>query len=347
MLRKFRKIVQKIPFRLVITLNMYAENYFVKNSSRSIKPLGGTNKRIPTNKLIKLYKEEDLSIMQEMVKNLTLETMKKKYSQEENQNTCIYIDESLFKIPLPIGDRSETVQDLSSTLMGTRFPVEGEIIRLFLQWGNGLPAQHLDMDLSCRVAYEDGSDFCSYSQLVIPGCKHSGDIQYIPHKVGTAEYIDIDMSVLADRGAKYVTFTCNAYSNGSITPNLVVGWMNSQYPMKISRSGLAYNPVDVQHQVRITNTLSKGLVFGTLDVEKREVIWLEMSFDGQLTSNLDLKGIEVLLQKLDAKIKIGEILQLKAEAQNLTLVNEKDKADEVYDHDWVLDMTKVTKCLID
>ena len=35
----------------------------------------------------------------------------------------------------------------------------------------------------------------------------------------------------------------NAYSNGAISPNMVVGWMNSAYPMKISEKiGVAYNP---------------------------------------------------------------------------------------------------------
>ena len=29
--------------------------------------------------------------------------------------------------------------------MGTRFPVEGDAVRLFLQWGKGLHAQHLTL----------------------------------------------------------------------------------------------------------------------------------------------------------------------------------------------------------
>ena len=78
--------------------------------------------------------------------------------------------------------------------MGTRFPVEGDTVRLFMQWGAGLSAQHLDMDLSCSVAYETRQEFCSYSQLTIAGCQHSGDIRSIPEKVGTAEYIDLNLA---------------------------------------------------------------------------------------------------------------------------------------------------------
>ena len=43
------------------------------------------------------------------------------------------------------------------------------------------------------VIYEDHTERCSYNQLTIQGCQHSGDILEIPNKVGTAEYIDIDV----------------------------------------------------------------------------------------------------------------------------------------------------------
>ena len=52
--------------------------------------------------------------------------------------------------------------------------------------------------------------------------------------VGTAEYIELSMPELEKANAKYVTFTCNAYSVGALSPNLVVGWMDSANPMKIS-----------------------------------------------------------------------------------------------------------------
>jgi hypothetical protein len=280
--------------------------------------------------------------MQAMVQDLSLEVIKHNLSKVVNINKTMYIDEGLYGIPIAIGDRNEQIQDLPNALMGTRFKVEGDVVRLFLQWGEGLPAQHLDMDLSCRVAYEGRDEYCSYSQLTIPGCKHSGDIQGIPHMVGTAEYIDVDVNVLRKRGAKYVSFTCNAYSNGSLTPNLVVGWMNSQFPMKISSSGVAYDPTAVQHQVRITQTLMKGMVFGVLDVEKAEIVWLEMAFGGQIVQNLNVSGVEALINKLDAKLKIGELLALKAEVQELEIVSDAETADEVYDMNWALNTAEVS-----
>lgn len=343
----FRSVLDKVPARLIFTLNMYAESYFVKGQSRAVKPLGGLNKKIPVNQWLELYSDESLKEIQKMVQGLSLEVIKKKLGSIPNDNETIYIAKGLENIPIAIGDRSEQLQDLPGAQMGTRFPVEGSKVRLFLQWGEGLKAQHLDMDLSCNVIYENRNEFCSYSQLVIPGCKHSGDIQRIPHLTGTAEYIEIDLKVLQKNKAKYVCFTCNAYTNGSLEPNLVVGWMNSAHRMKISKSGVAYDPTTVQHQVRVKRSLSKGMVFGVLDVAKAEIIWLEMGFGGQIVQNMSSSTVEALMIKLDAKLKLAELLELKAEIQSLTKVEDPELADEVYDLNWAMDTAAVSALFLD
>lgn len=343
----FTEVIDKVPARLIFTLNMYAQNYFDVTMQRSVKPLGGTTKRIPPNQILKLYDENHLEQMKLKIEDLCVIAMKKRFSAIENSNKSIYIDPQLFNIPVSIGDRSESIQDLPVALMGTKFPVEGNEIRLFMQWGKDMPAQHLDMDLSCNIAYEFGSDFCSFSNLSTTGCNHSGDIRSIPNKVGTAEYININLDELTRANAKFVTFTCNAYSNGSISPNLVVGWMNSKFPMRISeKTGVAYDPSCVQHQVRITQNTTKGLVFGVLDVANREIIWLEMTFAGQVVQGLDYKGVQAMLSKLKFKLNIGELLILKAEAQNLEVID-NENADEVYDLKWAMNTALVTQLLVD
>lgn len=341
----FKEIIDKVPTRLIFTLNMYAENYFDKKAIRSVKPLGGTSKRIPANKMLQLYRDEDLLKMQALINDLTLESLRLNFSKVKTEAKTIFIEEQLFSIPLAIGDRCEHLQDLPEALPGTKFKVQGDTIRLFLQWGVGLPAQHLDMDLSSVIIYENRTDICSYSQLVTTGCKHSGDIQRIQDKIGAAEYIDLNLNELTEAGAKYVSFACNAYTMGSISPNAVVGWMNSEFEMKIAKSGVAFNPTDVQHQIRIKKSLSKGLVFGVLDVQSREITWLEMSFGGQIAQNIDASTLDALFRKLNAKLKIGAILQLKAEVQGLKIVDIAELADEVYDASWFLDLGNVNQLL--
>jgi hypothetical protein len=98
--------------------------------------------------------------------------------------------------------------------------------------------------------------------------------------------------------------------------------------------------------VRVTQNVAKGLVFGVLDVAKREIIWLEMTFGGQVVQGLDCKGVQALLAKLSSKLNIGSLLQLKAEAQGLT-ITEDENADEVYTAQWAMNAAAVTQLLVD
>jgi hypothetical protein len=346
-LAAFAKTAEQIPARLLLTLNSYAKTYFDKSCNRVVKPLGGVSKVISPNRLLALYSPDQLQEMIDSIEELCLKIIKKRFEAQRNGNTSIFIDPSLYFMPLPIGDRTESIQDFPSALMGTRFALEGNTVRLFMQWGKGLPKQHLDMDLSCQIAYPNKIEVCSYYQLTTTGAQHSGDIRSIPDQVGTAEYIELKLDTLQKAGAQYVSFTCNAYSNGSITPNLVVGWMNAAYPMKIStENGIAYDPSCVQHQIKIGKTLTKGLLFGVLDVARKEIIWMEKSFVGQTVASLDTKGIKAMLAKLEAKTTVGKMLLLKAEAQSLTLVDSAENADEVYDRTWAMNVASVSQLLI-
>ncbi len=332
----FKEIIDQVPTRLLFTLNMYADLYFSKEGKRSVQTILGTRVEIPKHPLvIESYNEAQLAEMKAKIEDLCLWTIQHQFAKEENKNHFIYIDPQLYHIPLPIGDRSHNVHDFNATLMGTRFPLEGNEIRLFMQWGKDLPAQHLDMDLSCRIVYQDRTDTCYFHNLTTLGCQHSGDIRSIPDKVGTAEYINIDVNTLRQHKAKYVTFVCNAYSNGALSPNLVVGWMDSKHKMKVSeRTGVAYDPSTVIHQVRITQPLQKGLLFGVLDVEAKEIIWMELPFQGQVVQTLSISGVKTLLEKLNSKLTIGKLLKLKAKAQGLQIENDPTLADEVYDMQW-------------
>ncbi|EJU26715.1 prokaryotic RING finger family 4 [Capnocytophaga sp. CM59] len=335
-LSAFKEIIDQVPTRLLFTLNTYADLYFSKEGKRSVQTILGTRVEIPKHPLVvESYNEEQLAEMKAKIEDLCLWTIQHQFAKEENKNHFIYIDPQLYHIPLPIGDRSHNVHDFNATLMGTRFPLEGNEIRLFMQWGKDLPAQHLDMDLSCRIIYKDRTDICYFGQLTTLGCQHSGDIRSIPDKIGTAEYINIDVNTLRQHKAKYVTFVCNAYSCGALSPNLVVGWMDSKYKMKVSeRTGVAYDPSAVIHQVRITQPLQKGLLFGVLDVEAKEIIWMELPFQGQVAQALSISGVNALLEKLNSKFTIGNLLKLKAEAQGLQIENDPTLADEVYDMQW-------------
>lgn len=347
-LAAFEEIADKMPARLLLSLGNAAESYFDPKEVRLARPITGVTRQIKPNKLLALYDDEARKAMTEAVNDLYKASMARRFAARQTEAKTIFIDPALYNIPVSVGDRSATVQDASCALMGTRFAVEGDAVRLFLQWGKGLHAQHLDMDLSARVTLPNGQIAeCAYYNLTCAGAKHSGDIRSIPEMVGTAEYIELSLPELEAADAKYVTFTCNAYSAGALSPNLVVGWMDSAYPMKISEEkGVAYDPSCVQHTVRISEgNLSKGLVFGVLDVAKREIIWLEMPFTAQTLRGANSESIETLLRKLEAKLSVGELLDMKAKAQKLTSVENADEADEAYTYEWALNPAEVTELL--
>ena len=344
----FEEIADKLPARLLLSLGNAAETYFDPKEVRLARPITGVTHKIEPNKLLALYDDDARKAMVDAVDGLYKASMARRFAAQGTEAKTIFIDSSLYNIPVSVGDRSTTIQDTSCALMGTRFPVEGDAVRLFLQWGKGLHAQHLDMDLSARIALANGKvSECAYYSLRCVGAKHSGDIRSIPEMVGTAEYIELSLPELENAGAKYVTFTCNAYSVGALSPNLVVGWMDSANPMKISeKKGVAYDPSCVQHMVRISEgNLSKGLVFGVLDVAKHEIIWLEMPFTSQTLRGANSEAIEALLHKLEAKLSIGQLLDMKAKAQNLIVVENVEDADEAYTYEWALNPADVTMLL--
>ena len=347
-LAAFNEVADKLPARLLLSLGNAAESYFNPKVERLARPITGVTHKIGSNKLLRFYDNTERQAMVAHVDELYRASMARRFAAQQTEAKTIFIDPALYNIPVSIGDRSTTVQDLSCALMGTRFPVEGDAVRLFLQWGKGLHAQHLDMDLSAQIALKNGRiEECAYFNLTCVGAQHSGDIQCIPEMVGTAEYIELSLPELEAADAKYVTFTCNAFSVGALVPNLVFGWMDSANPMEVSEeNGVAYDPSCVQHMVRISEgNLSKGLVFGVLDVAKREIIWLEMPFTAQTIMGLDHKTVTALLNKLQSKLSVGELLDMKAKAQNLTLVERAEEADEAYTYEWALNPADVSKLL--
>lgn len=348
----FRQILDKVPSRLILSLANAADLYFDTESARIARPLTGSTKRIDHNKKLENFTPEQRDELRREIWGLYKEAMTSRFKAEDisGTNGKMFIDKALFDIPVSIGDRSSSIQDTSAALQGTCFQVEGDAVRLFMQWGVGLKAQHLDMDLSVAICYKDGHrEDCGYFNLSLPGAKHSGDIRNIPNQVGTAEYIELSLPELQETGAKYVAFSCNAYSYGAISPNLMVGWMNSAYPMALSdKTGVAYDPSTVQHIVRISESnLDKGLIFGVLDVDERQITWLEMPFTSQVVTKMDTSALGSLLRRLKNKLKVGELLQLKAQAQGLTLTDNPEEADEKlrYTYTWALDASAVSKLL--
>lgn len=68
-------------------------------------------------------------------------------------------------------------------------------------------------------------------------------------------------------------------------------------------------------------------------------------FVGQTVTTLNAQTIENYLDKLDAKTSMGELLAIKAKAQQLEIVDTPE-ADEVYTREWAMNSAAVSKLLI-
>lgn len=348
-LSAFLEVSDSLPPRLLYSLGNAAETYFDISLPRQVRTITGIHVFLKPHRLLAACTPGGRLRMAEAVKSVYKEALARHYARLPQAGKTMYVDPRLDDIPVAVADRTATVQDTSCALPGTMFPVEGDAVRLFMQWGEGLPAQHLDMDLSCRICFDDGkAEACAFYRLQATGARHSGDIREIPDRVGTAEYIELQLSELQAAKVRHVVFTCNAYSCGDLSPHLVVGWMDADKPMRVSeRNGVAYDPSCVRHRVRISESnLSKGLVFGILFVESREIMWLEMPIEGQTVLSLRDGAVETFVEHLRRKIKVGEMLRLKAQAQGMTLVERPDEADERYDYAWAADPVAVAAVLL-
>lgn len=341
-----RPVAGKVPLRLLMSLLNHAARYLDPTMQRLVSPLGDAPRLIAGPAAVKTLPATTREGLLGALEDFALSEMQRRFAMVPSAGNTVWIDPALHRMPLPIGERSDNVQELPAPLMGARFPVEGEVVRLFMTWGQGMAAQHLDMDLSAAVIYEDRTERCYFGMKTIAGCQHSGDIQSIPEQVGTAEYIDVDVAKLAELGALHVVFTCNAWTRGELTPNLVLGWMSSAFPMEISATtGVAYDPSCVQQQIRITSSLAKGLAFGVLDVRAREVVWAELVFDGAMVHNLNYQAVKALLSRLEGRLSMGHVLVLRAAAQGVRVVDRREEADEVFDARWGLDSAGVMRLL--
>lgn len=343
----FSSVMHQVPLRLIFSLGSHAEEYFSDND-RAIKTITGKTKTIPPNAMVQAYPRDEINRLIERVKTLSIERLRMHYAENPEPGVKVYIAPELDSMVLPIGDRSDSVQAFSSALQGTRFPLEGDKVRLFLNWGEGLDAAPIDLDLSARIIYPDHIEDCAYYSLSPTGALHSGDIREIPDKVGTAEYIELDVPMLRKNGAKYVVFIANHYSGGTLNVNTRVGWMDSKYPMAVSNeTGVAYDPSTVQHMVKVApKSMTRSLVFGLLDIDANDIVWLEIGSDGQTAFHFDVETVPAMMRRLLSKPTVGATLRLMAEARGMTIADSPSDADRVYDREWGLDVPRVIATLL-
>lgn len=126
------------------------------------------------------------------------------------------IDEALADLIAPFAARSASTA-LADLPRGSSQPLpDGKSLRLFLHWMEQ-PDQRVDLDLSLSV-YDDDWNFlglCDYTHLRLGDTAgvHSGDLTSAPPPLGASEFVDLDLTALADLGARYLVPVVFSYNN--------------------------------------------------------------------------------------------------------------------------------------
>lgn len=359
-IREFNTVAHLIPMRMLINLVKNARDYFdCSKYKREVRIITGETVQIPLNEHVAHLDEAQCEKMKSLVESSVLIFLRAKYAENPEPGRKIYIDPELDTMVFPLFSRSDMIQDVMAVPPGTKLKVEGDKVRVFLHWGKNMPAQAIDLDLSVAIlTLRELAAYCAFFSLDTPGAKHSGDMRMIPDKVGTAEYIELNLRKLHKSGARKVLFYASNYTKGAIRSNAMVGWMTTDKPMTVDGStGVAYDPSTVQFMLKIPDEmLAKGLFFGVLDIESREITYIEAQCDGKTISDVSdefsFEGLVALCEAYKNSLSIGDALRMLADARGMTVLSELPSDPEqisevtVYDRAWALDQTLVRSLLI-
>ena len=187
----------------------------------------------------------------------------------------IYLDESMRKIALPL---QEAASSAGSGVLpkGTRLPMpEGKKLRCFTYW-----EKVNDIDLSCFGVLENGRSIefswrTAWENTGGDAISFSGD-QTSGYR-GGSEYFDIDPEAFREQypDVKYIVFADNVYSDLYFSDC----FCKAGYMIRDKEdNGEVFEPKTVKTSFRI-DTKSRYAILFALDLETREVVWLNLAMD--------------------------------------------------------------------
>ncbi|SEK15658.1 MULTISPECIES: TerD family protein [unclassified Variovorax] len=207
-----------------------------------------------------------------------------------------HVDAALRNYLVPFSQRSAS-KALRTLVRGSRLPMpDANIVRLFLWWKNGRARTDIDLSAALFTARYKYIDVLAYYNLKSYGGVHSGDIVDAPR--GAAEFIDLDVALLREKGVRYVVSSINSFTSQAFCdlPECFAGWMSRT----AAGSGEIFEPSTVVDRVDVAadTTICLPAIF---DLEAREVIWADIALKkSPLWNNVqsNLAGVSLMLRSL-------------------------------------------------
>lgn len=233
----------------------------------------------------------------------------------------IYVAPNFYKLGMPT-NTSASGKGIDVLPIGSRIHCTGNAIRTFVHWKNAF-----DIDSSLIVVDRDGNlateGWFSYGHR-----SYGSDILFSGDITGYngAEYFDINLDALADKGYKYVVQTFHGYCSKLDSGEIYAGYQN-----KDNLKTKAWDPKNIEMQFRVQGD-SRGCVAFAIDIQNREMIILNqiVDSDDRVVRPDGFKTIEKYLQPDYLKVNIGMIATCRGE-----VVSDPTEADVVFDDSFV------------
>ncbi|WP_147991336.1 TerD family protein [Streptomyces sp. t39] len=219
---------------------------------------------------------------------------------------------------------------------------DGRSLRLFLTWTESEASGRTDLDLSVALfdAHWRHIGVCDYTHLryARQAAVHSGDLQSAPPPLGATEFVDLDLDLLADTGARYavaVVFSYNDVPFGELA-EAFAGLMLRDGP---GGAGPLFDPRSVEQRFDLTGT-SRACVPLVVDVRHRTLHWLDVVKGVTGTHHAVWRHADALatlahrlteLFASGARVRLGELAVWQAAARARTVVvRHRDGSRDVY-----------------
>ncbi|QWP75143.1 TerD family protein [Lysobacter sp. K5869] len=263
------------------------------------------------------------------------EVLIERFAERAPLGPC-WIDPALRELRAPLAQRSAS-RSLRTLTRGSRVALpDSRYIRLFLWWKNG--RDRTDIDLSAAFFDRDFRfiDTISYYNLRGYGGHHSGDIVDAPN--GAAEFIDLDLPLLRERGVGYVAVSIHSFTQEPYCdlPECFAGWM----ARADIGSGEPFEARTVHDRVDLASKQTSCMPF-LLDLERAQAVWCDLGIGGRPrwnNANNQLSGISLILRAMeyDAAPDLYSLFELHALARG-GLADERSQARTVFAQDGDVD----------
>ncbi|MGW4940116.1 MXAN_6230/SCO0854 family RING domain-containing protein [Actinoplanes sp. NPDC004185] len=189
------------------------------------------------------------------------------------------IDAALAGVPAPMRERAASAQFAGWPRGSVRPLPDGAVLRLFLHWQDTDDAARVDLDLSCAFFDADWQQvgLCDYTELrfAVDAAVHSGDLTSAPAPLGATEFLDLELTRLAQEGVRYAVPVVLSY-NAVPFELLTEAFAGLMRPLA---GGAQFDAARVEQRFDLRGD-ARVLMPMVLDLTDRRLLWTDLTLPG-------------------------------------------------------------------